>query len=200
MKEIKIKTADILDSLRDTPEDFPKYTTQIMNLANQNAQGTRPKIVGQMSDLIQEFDGKSVKDWENWYLEKHPEAINDATDRIYSMIEALRESIQKIDKAMVNRWVHDLVVIKTYAGLRFQEVILQKVAEYYETSYTVSKNYEESQGVDGHIGGHPVSVKPVTYRTKEMLRESISASVIFYEKLKDGLKVDISSLDKILKG
>ncbi len=40
--------------------EFPKYTTQLMNLANQNSQGTRPKVVGQMSDLIQEFDGKKI--------------------------------------------------------------------------------------------------------------------------------------------
>ena len=31
---------------------FPKYTTQLMNLANQTAQGTRPKVVGQMSELF----------------------------------------------------------------------------------------------------------------------------------------------------
>ncbi len=29
--------------------EFPKYTTQLMNLANLNAQGTRPKVVGQLS-------------------------------------------------------------------------------------------------------------------------------------------------------
>lgn len=28
--------------------DFPKYTTQIINLVNSNAQGTRPVVVGQM--------------------------------------------------------------------------------------------------------------------------------------------------------
>jgi len=34
---------------------FPKYTSQLINWANQNAQGTRPVVVGQMSDLFQEF-------------------------------------------------------------------------------------------------------------------------------------------------
>ncbi len=67
MKKIKIKTAEILENLRNEPESFPKYTSQIINLANQNSQGTRPKIVGQMSDLIQEFQGTSVEDWETWY-------------------------------------------------------------------------------------------------------------------------------------
>ena len=32
--------------------DFPKYTSQLINCANQNAQGTRPKQVGQLSELF----------------------------------------------------------------------------------------------------------------------------------------------------
>ena len=35
--------------------EFPKYTTQLMNLANQNAQGTRPKVVGTLSEIFQEY-------------------------------------------------------------------------------------------------------------------------------------------------
>lgn len=34
---------------------FPKYTSQLINWANQNAQGTRPRVVGQMSELFPEF-------------------------------------------------------------------------------------------------------------------------------------------------
>jgi hypothetical protein len=36
--------------------EFPKYTTQIMNTANQNAQGARPLVVGQMSEIIEEYN------------------------------------------------------------------------------------------------------------------------------------------------
>lgn len=34
--------------------EFPKYTSQLINLANQNAQGSRPKTVGQLSELFPE--------------------------------------------------------------------------------------------------------------------------------------------------
>ena len=34
---------------------FPKYTSQLINWANQNAQGTRPRVVGQMSELFPEY-------------------------------------------------------------------------------------------------------------------------------------------------
>ena len=52
-----------VENLSNAPSyTFPKYTTQIINLVNGNAQGTRPDVVGQMSDLIQEFDGKSIEE------------------------------------------------------------------------------------------------------------------------------------------
>ena len=37
---------------------FPKYTSQLINWANQNAQGTRPKVVGQLSDLFPDMRHK----------------------------------------------------------------------------------------------------------------------------------------------
>lgn len=67
MQSIKILNNDILRLLDTEASSFPKYATQILNLANQNAQGTRPSVVGQMSNLIQEFKGSRVKDWEDWY-------------------------------------------------------------------------------------------------------------------------------------
>jgi len=62
--QIKIK-ADEIRRLMDveTPE-LPKYVTQILNIANQNAQGTRPKVVGQMSELIKEFPDNTLEEWE----------------------------------------------------------------------------------------------------------------------------------------
>ncbi len=61
--KIKIPNAEVQHLLTEKEIIFPKYTTQLMNLANSNAQGTRPKIVGQMSDLIQEFKGKTFEEW-----------------------------------------------------------------------------------------------------------------------------------------
>lgn len=62
-KQIKISNNEIKQLLGIESFEFLKYSTQIINLANQNAQGTRPAVVGQMSDLIQEFTGKSIKEW-----------------------------------------------------------------------------------------------------------------------------------------
>ncbi len=64
---IKIKNEELIEDIVGKVAEYPKYTTQIMNLANQNAQGTRPKVVGQMSELIQEFPGKRYEEWVEWY-------------------------------------------------------------------------------------------------------------------------------------
>ena len=50
MIKLRIPNAEVVELLSDKTYSFPKYSTQIMNLANQNSQGTRAKIVGQMSD------------------------------------------------------------------------------------------------------------------------------------------------------
>lgn len=94
---IKITNEEIRNLLGSPSPEFPKYTTQLMNLANQNVQGTRPKSVGQMSQLIQEFAGKRITEWGEWYLKKQPKAIEVATEKIVNMLEQLQNAMNKID-------------------------------------------------------------------------------------------------------
>ena len=193
--KFKIKNDELIAEISGEAQNFPKYTTQIINLANQNAQGTRPKVVGQLSDLIQQCPHKEYEKWKEWYLEQQPEAIDKATDKIFEMVKNLKESINKIDKEMVRDWVKDLVIDKTFIGLKFQEAILKRVAKLKKVDYRLSNPQEESKGIDGFIGDIPVSIKPMTYKTKNMLREQIEVKFIFYDKKKDGINVDISDLE-----
>lgn len=193
---IKIKNEELVKELIGEIKDFPKYTTQIMNLANQNAQGTRPRVVGQLSELIKECPEKTYEGWKKWYLSKHPQAVENATEKINEMMDNLKEAIKSIDKSMIRKWVEDLVLEKTFIGLRFQEAILKKVAAIKNTNYRLAEPKEESQGIDGFIGDIPVSIKPITYKTKDALREEIKTKIIFYNKTKSGLEIDA---DEILK-
>jgi len=188
--EIKLKNAEIQEYVSAPVRDFPKYTTQLMNLANQNSQGTRPRVVGQMSDLIQEFPGQTFEEWVMWYQEQYPDAIDDATDRIISMIENFSVVFPKIDRDLVRSWVEDLVLVKTFTGLRFQEAILKKLAEMKGCDYRLAEPYEESQGIDGFVGEEAYSIKPSTYRSQN-LAESINIKIIFYDKKRDGVVFDI---------
>ena len=96
-----------------------------MNIANQNAQGTRPTVVGQLSDLIHQIPKKSYNAWREWYLTNHPDAIKRATDKIKPMIDNFRDALEKIDEEMIYEWVEDLVITKTAEGLIIQEKVLQ---------------------------------------------------------------------------
>jgi hypothetical protein len=48
---------------------------------------------------------------------------------------------------------------------------------------------EESGGIDGYIGGTPISIKPRSYEAKPMLPESIGVRINYYEKVKDGINL-----------
>lgn len=104
---IKIKNEEIIELNGSKPNNFPKYTSQLINWANQNAQGTRPKTVGQLSDLFPEFmnvcDDLSIKGWRSWYLERYPNAIENASTKISAQVENLKEAIQLIDEEMVRK-------------------------------------------------------------------------------------------------
>jgi len=189
MKKATIKNVEIQEILSGEEFKYPKYTTQIINLANQNAQGTRPSVVGQMSDLINEFKGKTLQEWEQWYLDGHPDAIDKATNRIHNMVELLKNAIVEIDKDLVRKWVEELVVVKTFAGLKFQEAIISKVADEVSLPYRLATPEEECKGIDGFVGDNPISIKPVTYKTKMGLNEIIDIPIVFYDKKKDGILI-----------
>ena len=170
--------------------DFPKYTTQIINLVNSNAQGTRPVVVGQMSELIQAFPGKSLTEWVEWYNIQQPNAVNNATEKIWSKLQEMKEAITLIDKPMVEAWVKDLVYTKTYCGLKFQEAILAYLAREFNTSYRLANIEEEAQGIDGYINARPVQIKSITYKQEALLTEVINVPIIYYDKKKDGINIE----------
>ena len=189
--QIKLKNAEIQKYVSVPVREFPKYTTQLMNLANQNSQGTRPKVVGQLTELIQKFPGQTFEEWVVWYREQYPDAIDNATDKIISMMENFHVVFPKIDRDLIRSWVEDLVLVKTFTGLKFQEAILRKVSELKGCDYRLAEPDEESQGIDGFVGEEAYSIKPRTHLAMPSLAESIEIKIIFYEKKKDGVIFEI---------
>jgi len=183
--EITIKSKKICEDIAGKVE-FPKYSSPLINLANRFAQGTRPKVVGQMTELIKKCPSKNYSEWVAWYNEEMPDAIEEATEKIYEMVQILSKTTSEIQKETVRAWVEDLVLTKSFAGLNFQESILKSIAKKKNTSYTLSTPQEESKGIDGYIGKVAVSIKPITYKTMPQLQERIQAKMIFYEKLSTG--------------
>lgn len=192
--KIKITNEEIKKYLDIETSEFPKYVGPLINLANQYAQGTRPKIVGQMTELIQQFTGKELLDWEKWYFQQKPEAIKTATKMILEKLNDFRNVLNKIDQTLVEQWVKDLVIVKTFIGLRFQEVILKKGANIKKVDYRLSNPEEEAKGIDGYIGDIPISIKPHTYESKKSLPENILSKIIYYRKVDGGIEVDYGDI------
>lgn len=188
---------EIIESYNESNSfSFPKYTSQLINWANQNAQGTRPVVVGQMSELFPEFmasgAGITIENWRAWYLERYPDAFEKATDKIYAQVQNLRDAIQLIDREMVKHWVEDLVIAKTFNGMYVQKAILASLAEREGTSYRLATPEEESVGIDGYVGNTPYSIKPDSYKTMGRLSETIAVKMVFYTKTKTGLTIEVA--------
>ena len=108
--------------------------------------------------------------------------VNDAhkaaADKIEHMIGNLREAMEYIDRNLIERWVDDLLINKTFFGFGAQDVILEHMAKRSGLSLKQANTTDESRGIDGYLGSHPVSVKPATYKQKS-LGENILAEAKF---------------------
>lgn len=190
-----LKNKQIEEYNESNSSNLPKYTSQLINLANQNAQGTRPKIVGQMSELFSEFTASekdiTVENWRKWYTERYPNTFEEATNRIYAQIQNLENAIPLINREMVRQWVEELIINKTFNGLYVQKAILAFLAEQKGTTYRLATPEEESVGVDGYVGSVPYSIKPDTYKRMQYLPETIEIKKIYYSKTKTGLNIEV---------
>ena len=133
----------------------------------------------------------TIENWRKWYVERYPDAFEKATDKIYAQVQNLRNAIHLIDREMVEHWVEDLVITKTFNGLYVQKAILASLAERKGTAYRLATPDEESVGIDGYVGNVPYSVKPDTYKTMERLSETIAVKIIYYTKTRTGLTVEV---------
>ena len=195
MKKFKISNDEVANLSNAPHYEFPKYVTQFINLANSNAGGTRPKVVGQMSELVKEFDGKSIDEWIAWYTERYPNAINDATEKVWTMYETMKGAFNTITKDMVENWVKDLVYGKTYCGIRFQTAIISAIANQLNKDWREANPDEEAKGIDGFIGGKPLQIKASTYKLEALLSEVIDVPIVYYDKKKDGISIEYNPID-----
>jgi len=171
-----------------------KYIGSVINLANSFSQATRPKNVGQLSDMIQNFRNvnceHSVETWKNYYCENIGiEKIEKASAKNWEYIQYIKENLDKLTKEDVYSWTYDLIINKSFDGLQIQLDVLELSSG--GKPFRLAKPEEESQGIDGYIENEPVSIKPKSYKkTIESGKENIPYRIIYYTKSeKQGLKV-----------
>ena len=184
--KVRLTPQDLRGRLIGNRPAYEKYVSPLINLANRFAQATRRNQVGQVSELVRECPAHDYEGWREWYLARYPMAIDEATDRIVSMLDRMRDAMHDIDRETVRRWVTELVLEQTFVGLRVERAILEEAAHRLGMALRLSSREDESRGIDGYLDGRPVSVKPSTYKTMEALRETIHAHMIYYEKSSNG--------------
>ena len=194
----------VAEEVEEFPIEFPKYTTQLLNPANRFAQSTRDDVVGNMSELIEEFREKhpegTFEDWVNFYFEEYDgeQRIEDATEKMYPMVEKMKEAFEQVDREMTQDFVRDLVLFKTYEGFDIQEAILRKLGNKCDAETRRATAEEERKGIDGYIGDQPVQVKAETY--KDNLQNNIGVPIVYYDENKSNkaMTVDISEMNETM--
>lgn len=195
----------VADEVEGFPIDNPKYTTYLLNPAINLSQSNRPHVVGQMSDIVEEFREKYPKgtfeDWVEFYYEEYDgeDRLEEATEMAYPMVKKMRDAFEQIDEEMTHNYLRDLVLFKSYEGFDIQEAVLRKLGELFDKEITRATAEDESQGIDGYIGDQPVQVKPATY--KDNLQETIDVPIVYYDENKSNkaIRVDISELNEVMK-
>jgi hypothetical protein len=181
-------------------EDFPKYTTQILNLANQNAQSTRPRVVGDMNDLIEEFEEKhpngTFEDWKEFYLkEKEGERkLDESSDKLLEMVKRIKDAMEKIEENMAERYIRDLVLYKTYTQIDHPEVIIKRTANQFQLDYEIGGDTY----IDGKIGDVPVRVVSMQEASGISTADNVARIVYKENKSNNGLEVDATDLENHL--
>jgi len=192
----------VAEEVEEFPFDTPKYATYLLNPAINLSQSNRPEVVGQMSDIIEEFGQEhpegTFEDWVEFYFEEYDgeERLEEAVEKAYPMVEKMRDAFEQIDEEMTRRYLRDLVLFKTYEGFDIQEAILRKLGDKFGAEVRRADAAEESKGIDGYIGDQPVQIKPVTH--KDNLQESFDIPIVYYDENKSNkaMTVDISALNE----
>ncbi len=186
-KEIKITKKQLMKIADYKSKPLPKYSSSIINLLNRWAKGTASKVVGQMSDLIQECPYKDYEKWREWYLKKYPNSLDNAIKLIMSKLKEVAKTFENIDENIVRTWVEDLVIDKSFWGLKIQEAIIARLKEITNKKCRLATKEEENKGIDGFIEDLPIQIKPSSYKIASNVKtEKLRAKTVYYEKDENG--------------
>lgn len=160
---IKLTAKNYQGLVQRSRRDWPKYATQLMNIAGQNCKATSPKNIGSCKDAWTQMRAQGIpgtlENWTNFYKQVHGEQkLVEAGKKIHVMLDKM--GITWITQDMAIDYAKEIAYNKTHMGLGGEEMAVEVVAAYLQKEFRFSTPEEESQGTDAWIGGKPVQVKP----------------------------------------
>jgi len=187
---IRLKPQDLRGKDVGAANEFPDLTSDLISFANHLSKATTRKKLGNPTSVIEEFKGKTFEDWERFYEQRRPGALDTASREIFSAIEKLRKALELVDKELIRHWVEEAVLKRTYAAWRIQETILKHIAKLQGKTFRQADDQESEAGIDGFIDERPFCVRPVSRYFKGPPEEQdAQVDVVYFEKAKRGLKV-----------
>ena len=155
--------------LRKRKIDYPVGLYNHIDTASRQKRATLPSKVGKVHEMFRGRKFRSLNEYKKIYSSKFPDAIGNAVEEILEDFKRLGIPSKKRReyKRYVKLFVEELVIGRSYRGLKIQEVILIKMANILKQDYRWGTNKEDSSGIDGFIGDIPVSVKPDTCQQKK---------------------------------
>lgn len=160
---IKLTARNYKGIVQRQRREWPRYATQLMNIAGQNCKATSPKNIGSCKDAWTQMRSQGIpgtlQNWIDFYNRVHGEQkLVDAGKRIHVML--LKMGIEWISEDMAIDYAKEIAYNKTHMGLGGEEMAVEAVAQYFGKEFRFSTLEEESQGTDAWIDGKPVQVKP----------------------------------------
>jgi len=160
---IKLTAKHYKEKISPRRREWPRYATQLLNIAGQNSQAFRPKYIGSCKDAWLKMRSDGIKgtlsEWEKYHSDNFgSECLVEAGKKIHDMI--VKMNVGNITEEMCIDYVKEVVYNKTHMGMGGEEVAVRVVADYYGLPYRFSTAEEESQGIDGWAGDYPIQVKP----------------------------------------
>jgi len=171
--------------------EWPRYATQLLNIAGQNAQCFKATKVGSMKETWLAFmetgQPDTIENWEKFYIEQQGwEGIEWAANKLFDKaVNDMR--IPWLNKELCRSYVEEVIFNKTHFGMGGETSAIKAAAKYFDMDYRFSTAEEESQGIDGWLGDYPVQVKPQdSYKVGHVFNKADTSKqlVVTYEKKK----------------
>ena len=157
---------------------YPLYIEPLINTIDDKSRACHSSNVGKLHIMIKQRQFRNVGEWRRWYCKKRPGDIERAIDKVYNAIVTAIDGgsrhnvkfnckFRKNMKFYIGKFINNLIIEKTFRGLKIQEALLVKLGQIMKRDYTWSTAKEDSTGIDGHLGLIPISIKPNTCQLKK---------------------------------
>ncbi|WP_440769352.1 MjaI family restriction endonuclease [Natronorubrum sp. DTA28] len=185
--------------------EYPRYTTKIMNLACHTAQATSRGSVGSLDEILKEFEAEypdgTFEDWVDYYDERYngEVKVQRAAKKTHDMVENMREAVDLITYGMVEQWVEDLILYKSYMGFDAREVIIPKLGNELQVGSRLANPEEMAEGISGYLGEQPIALRSAKHDEGPAMYNETDVPVIYYEETNSGgYRVEMKELSRTL--